>query len=135
MVSKHMLLYYATPLFVLLFLTSLFICIITQIVHKKVRQFPCDRCGFQFQAKTHLEAHVRTVHDGERPYRCDQCGFSFGLRSNLLTHERAVHYREAKWNCNVCDTAFNRKHDMFRHMKLMHDIDSASHSASNGKKT
>lgn len=59
----------------------------SNIVERKARNHPCDRCTKAFTSSHQLAQHVR-VHTDERNYKCAYCDRKFKQLSHLQQHTR-----------------------------------------------
>jgi len=79
----------------------------------------CDRCSYQTNRKTHLNAHVKSMHEGVR-YPCDSCEYRAKSKSALKQHVRAVH-EGVKYDCKECDYQAGYKSYLTEHTGRVHD--------------
>ena len=59
-------------------------------VHKKIRNFPCDRCEARFQSASHLRTHM-IAHDKVKEFECLKCNKLFSYYQNIQSHMMSVH--------------------------------------------
>ena len=58
---------------------------------------PCDeRCGKIYTEKRHLDDHVNIVHQRLKNYPCSKCGKLFGRKTNLADHIKRKHEKRVK---------------------------------------
>ena len=94
-------------------------------VHKKVRNYTCDICGFNLRSPSQLKQHKKCVHDGIREHQCDICGKGFSEKKYLKTHEKSVHKKLRDIQCPhpQCNKSFSRKDVLRIHIEAAHAIE------------
>ena len=89
-----------------------------QIVHEKLRPFPCDVCAKMFPTAQVYKIHNRT-HTGERPYSCSECGIQFKLQGEMSNHKKR--HQDFRSNaCSVCGKTFKRTSLRNKHFESIH---------------
>ena len=61
-----------------------------RMVHKKIRNFSCDRCDKKFHSRWHLEQHSYT-HDNAKPFQCVTCGNVYSSLQTAQLHVIKIH--------------------------------------------
>ena len=55
-------------------------------VHKKIKNYSCDKCGKKFFETRELTRHYSYVHEGQKTYKCNLCDKSFATPHGLSGH-------------------------------------------------
>ena len=61
------------------------------MVHKQIRDYPCDFCKIAFSNGGHLKRHVQEVHEKKKEFKCDICTKLFPAKRTLKTHIKTLH--------------------------------------------
>lgn len=89
------------------------------IVHKRIKKYPCLQCGKKFGANSTLKTHL-LMHSGERPYVCHECGKTFRHISKLRVHTRFVHQKEKNHRCPECNKPYSTAGQVKSHIQNIH---------------
>ena len=83
-----------------------------------VDTFNCNFCNTEFQYKSDLQVHIKSMHE-LRKYPCSVCDHVSTASNNLLRHVRAKHGVETdkKYLCQQCDYKSIRSDYLKTHMK------------------
>ncbi len=66
-----------------------------RVVHEKIKDHRCDRCGGAFGEADLLQTHVEGIHEGKkRDYLCKQCDRVFASLSRMRTHVKNAHKKK-----------------------------------------
>ena len=84
------------------------------------KTFVCKTCAAQFNQRSHLIAHTRTVHAKLKPFKCDECLLRFKKKSDRESHNSAVHLKRRPHICKICKHAFAKASNLTRHVKQVH---------------
>ncbi|XP_038221181.1 zinc finger protein 836-like [Zerene cesonia] len=84
--------------------------------HQSVVLHRCDTCGREYNLKSQLERHVRSVHMQERKFECEVCRKRFFTQYRLTRHG-LTHTGERHFKCPVCGKLYARKDNMETHAK------------------
>ncbi|XP_077575003.1 uncharacterized protein LOC144198068 [Stigmatopora nigra] len=88
-----------------------------QMVHGKVKPFPCQICNKSFFTKRDVEIHLR-IHTGEKPFHCNLCDKKFARKVELNVHLRWHNGEKRHW-CPFCGKGFLDYNNLKRH-KYIH---------------
>ncbi|GJQ79168.1 hypothetical protein Trydic_g5417 [Trypoxylus dichotomus] len=75
----------------------------TDGVHKKIKPFLCNFCGYKGSTKSSLRMHMRQ-HTGEKPFSCDSCSYSTADHNSMRRH-KLRHTGVKPYKCVHCDYA------------------------------
>ncbi|KAK6642105.1 hypothetical protein RUM44_013828 [Polyplax serrata] len=83
-----------------------------RFVHKKIRSFLCQTCGYAAHTGSILRQHMQAVHVGYI-FECNSCPKKFNLMKRLKKHQEMHHFNtqnvsEKKKICHYCGLAFLR---------------------------
>nr|XP_032526258.1 myoneurin-like isoform X3 [Danaus plexippus plexippus] len=88
-------------------------------VHLKKYPRTCPMCPERFISNYQRTKHLRIVHNKTSGlYRCETCGREYEMKSQLLIHIRSVHMQERNQECSVCLSRFFSKNSLSRHMTI-----------------
>lgn len=88
-------------------------------IHKVMNFFSCPLCDFQYQRKTQLSSHLKTLHADENIIICLQCPFSCLTQESLNAHVSSpAHEEDKRTLCPLCGTATK---DIRQHLKRTHN--------------
>lgn len=90
-------------------------------VHKKLRPFLCNYCGYKGSCRASLRMHIRshtgksqtkvksrrvglTFFTGEKPFSCDQCQYTTADHNSLRRH-KLRHTGQKPYKCSYCSYA------------------------------
>lgn len=91
-----------------------------QSSHHGGRRFPCELCEKDFNQRSHLNSHVRSVHQKLKPHKCMTCGWKFSKKYDMMKHDDAVHRNIRKHSCPYCHSRFAKSSNLNRHMAVIH---------------
>lgn len=90
-------------------------------IHKVMKFFSCPLCDFQYQKKSQLSSHIKSMHAGESYLTCPQCPYSCLTQEVLDNHVSSpAHVEEKRTLCPLCGTATK---DIRQHLKRTHNDD------------
>lgn len=83
-----------------------------RFVHKKIRRYLCQTCGYAAHTGSILRQHIQAVHVGYT-FECNKCSQKFNLLKRLRKHQELHHSKipsvpEKKKICHYCGLAFFR---------------------------
>lgn len=83
-----------------------------RFIHKKIRKYLCQTCGYATHTGSILKQHIQAVHVGYT-FECDYCSKKFNLMKRLRKHQELHHSNtpivpEKKQICHYCGLAFLR---------------------------
>ncbi|ERL89923.1 hypothetical protein D910_07282 [Dendroctonus ponderosae] len=87
-------------------------------VHKKLKPFLCNYCGYKGSCKASLKMHIRS-HTGEKPFSCDQCQYSTADHNSLRRH-KLRHSGQKPYKCSYCPYACIQSSTYKVHLKTKH---------------
>jgi len=94
----------------------------TNFVHKKVANFPCDKCNTKCTTSTALKKHISSVHMKEK-IECPECDIVVSA-AHLGQHVLRTHRTEAAVeddvSCKECEESFPSKSELIRHIMRIH---------------
>ncbi|XP_071528561.1 uncharacterized protein [Panulirus ornatus] len=74
-----------------------------EFVHKKVKPFLCNYCGYSTASRSTLKMHMRQ-HTGEKPFACEICKYRTSDHNSLRRH-KMQHTGVRPYRCPYCDYA------------------------------
>ena len=83
-------------------------------MHKEVRSYLCNECGFSTSRPSHLKRH-KIIHTGLKPFKCDKCDYRANFKINLTTHQK-IHSEETPMKCDYCTYTTYREDHLKRHL-------------------
>ena len=86
-------------------------------IKKKVM---CDLCGKNFNSKSNLSRHVKTLHLQLNKKDCDSCNKTFRDANSLKIHIATIHNKKGISICEVCDKTFTSKKILKIHVNTIH---------------
>ncbi|XP_076269057.1 uncharacterized protein LOC143201713 isoform X1 [Rhynchophorus ferrugineus] len=87
-------------------------------VHKKLKPFLCNYCGYKGSSRASLKMHIRS-HTGEKPFSCDQCSYSTSDHNSLRRH-KLRHTGQKPYKCSYCSYACIQSSTYKVHLKTKH---------------
>lgn len=69
-----------------------------------------------------LNKHIRSIHRKERNFVCDRCPASFPFRNGLTEHQRMKHSDHRPFACTRCPASFKKKSHLQRHTTVVHKV-------------
>jgi hypothetical protein len=95
------------------------------VTHSDVKEFKCDKCGYECNKKGNLDSHERQVHENHRPYVCgiDGCKEAFKTKPALEKHRQRKHSDERPFKCGICGGSFKTNADLDSHRRQVHEND------------
>ncbi|XP_030750641.1 gastrula zinc finger protein xFG20-1-like isoform X2 [Sitophilus oryzae] len=87
-------------------------------VHKKIKPFLCNYCGYKGSSRASLKMHIRS-HTGEKPFSCDQCSYSTSDHNSLRRH-KLRHTGHKPYKCSYCSYACIQSSTYKVHLKTKH---------------
>ncbi|XP_065085040.1 zinc finger protein OZF-like [Ochlerotatus camptorhynchus] len=87
-------------------------------VDKMPKSHICEICGDQFDKRSNLNGHKRTVH-GPKRYQCSQCSKCFSKKSRWQDHE-VQHTGIRQFECPQCDKKYATQAGLKTHMEDVH---------------
>ena len=98
---------------------------VEELEERKVQEnkkFSCTDCDKQFEYKSTLDRHHKTVHSKEKPHECPEegCDKRFGLKHHLDRHQKQVHGDDRPHECpeDNCGKRFKDKYNMQVHRRI-----------------
>ena len=92
-----------------------------RFVHKKIKKFLCQTCGYATHTGTILRQHIQAVHVGYT-FECGKCLKKFNLLKRLRKHEEIHHSKgpprvpDKKLMCHCCGLSFHRPSYLKTHL-------------------
>ncbi|XP_066249027.1 oocyte zinc finger protein XlCOF6-like isoform X1 [Euwallacea similis] len=87
-------------------------------VHKKLKPYLCNFCGYKGSCRASLKMHIRS-HTGEKPFSCDQCQYSTTDHNSLRRH-KLRHTGQKPYKCSYCPYACIQSSTYKAHLKTKH---------------
>ncbi|KAG7167567.1 Zinc finger protein 664-like 2 [Homarus americanus] len=87
-------------------------------VHKKVKPFLCNYCGYSTASRSTLKMHMRQ-HTGEKPFACEKCNYRTSDHNSLRRH-KMQHTGVRPYRCPYCDYASIQSTTFKVHLKDKH---------------
>ncbi|XP_069939859.1 uncharacterized protein [Cherax quadricarinatus] len=87
-------------------------------VHKKVKPFLCNYCGYSTASRSTLKMHMRQ-HTGEKPFACEKCKYCTSDHNSLRRH-KMQHTGVRPYRCPYCDYASIQSTTFKVHLKDKH---------------
>nr|XP_045608005.1 uncharacterized protein LOC123764362 isoform X2 [Procambarus clarkii] len=87
-------------------------------VHKKVKPFLCNYCGYSTASRSTLKMHMRQ-HTGEKPFACEKCKYRTSDHNSLRRH-KMQHTGVRPYRCPYCDYASIQSTTFKVHLKDKH---------------
>uniref|UniRef100_A0A0P4WMX8 C2H2-type domain-containing protein n=1 Tax=Scylla olivacea TaxID=85551 RepID=A0A0P4WMX8_SCYOL len=87
-------------------------------VHKKVKPFLCNYCGYSTASRSTLKMHMRQ-HTGEKPFACEKCKYRTSDHNSLRRH-KMQHSGVRPYRCPYCDYASIQSTTFKVHLKDKH---------------
>ncbi|KAK4319329.1 hypothetical protein Pmani_009721 [Petrolisthes manimaculis] len=87
-------------------------------VHKKVKPFLCNYCGYSTASRSTLKMHMRQ-HTGEKPFACEKCKYKTSDHNSLRRH-KMQHTGVRPYRCPYCDYASIQSTTFKVHLKDKH---------------
>ncbi|XP_050296250.1 oocyte zinc finger protein XlCOF6-like isoform X2 [Anthonomus grandis grandis] len=87
-------------------------------VHKKLKPYLCNVCGYKGSRKGSLRMHMRS-HTGEKPFSCDQCQYTTADHNSLRRH-KLRHSGQKPYKCSYCSYACIQSTTYKVHLKTKH---------------
>lgn len=92
-----------------------------RIVHNQTTGlFRCETCSREYDLKSHLLLHIRSVHLQERNHECAQCQARF-FSKELLNRHMVIHTGERNFKCEICGKAYARRKNLREHSRT-HEV-------------
>lgn len=92
-----------------------------RIIHNQTTGlFRCETCGREYDLKSHLLIHIRSVHLQERNHECGICQARF-FSKELLNRHMVIHTGEKNFKCEICGKAYARRKNLREHSRT-HDV-------------
>nr|CAH7755591.1 unnamed protein product [Callosobruchus chinensis] len=88
------------------------------VVHKKIKPFLCNFCGYKGPSKSSLKMHIRQ-HTGEKPFECDVCSYTTSDHNSLRRH-KFRHTGHKPYKCSYCSYACIQSSTYKTHLKTKH---------------
>ncbi|CAH1117282.1 unnamed protein product [Phaedon cochleariae] len=88
------------------------------VVHKKLRPFLCNFCGYKGSSRSSLKMHVRQ-HTGEKPFSCSACSYTTSDHNSLRRH-KLRHTGHKPYKCSYCSYACIQTSTYKMHLKTKH---------------
>ena len=90
------------------------------MVHLKIKNFPCKQCDKSFFRKYNLQEHTRTEHsDGIKKFLCADCGNCYLTSKRLHLHNKTMHGSK-NFKCDKCHKCFALQRLLNEHVKKTH---------------
>lgn len=92
-------------------------------IHRKMRNFHCDKCSYSAFFKHSIEKHiVKHIPEEFRDrYFCLLCDFVSISPVNIVLHKKYEHGEEKKtFRCDICSKSFSRPGQLTAHNRLTH---------------
>ncbi|XP_042873759.1 serine-rich adhesin for platelets-like isoform X2 [Penaeus japonicus] len=89
-----------------------------EFVHKKVKPFLCNYCGYSTASKSTLKMHMRQ-HTGEKPFACEECSYRTADHNSLRRH-KMQHSGIRPYRCPYCEYASIQSTTFKVHLKDKH---------------
>jgi len=91
-------------------------------IHKKLKQFYCEKCEYSTYRKDCLERHFTSAHEKiELKCEYENCNFSTVYKSNLQVHIKNIHERNELHMCEYCKFSTFHKRSLKRHIQRAHE--------------
>ncbi|KAG0711341.1 Transcriptional repressor CTCFL [Chionoecetes opilio] len=87
-------------------------------VHKKVKPFLCNYCGYSTASRSTLKMHMRQ-HTGEKPFACEKCKYRTSDHNSLRRH-KMQHSGVRPYRCPYCNYASIQSTTFKVHLKDKH---------------
>lgn len=87
-------------------------------VHKKLKPYLCNYCGYKGSCRASLRMHIRS-HTGEKPFSCDQCQYTTSDHNSLRRH-KLRHTGQKPYKCSYCPYACIQSSTYKVHLKTKH---------------
>lgn len=87
-------------------------------VHKKLRPFLCNFCGYKGSSRSSLKMHIRQ-HTGEKPFSCTSCSYTTSDHNSLRRHTLR-HTGQKPYKCSYCSYACIQSSTYKTHLKTKH---------------
>ena len=92
------------------------------MVHLKIKNFPCEQCDKSFFRKYNLQEHSRIEHsDGIKKFLCADCGNCYLTSQKLHLHNKTVHGSK-NFECDKCHKCFALQRLLNEHVKKAHGV-------------
>lgn len=88
------------------------------VVHKKIKPYLCNYCGYKGSSRSSLKMHIRQ-HTGERPFACDTCPYTTSDHNSLRRH-KLRHTGHKPYKCPHCSYACIQSSTYKVHLKTKH---------------
>ncbi|KAJ8978825.1 hypothetical protein NQ317_018916 [Molorchus minor] len=88
------------------------------VVHKKIRPYLCNYCGYKGSSRSSLKMHIRQ-HTGEKPFSCDTCSYTTSDHNSLRRH-KLRHTGQKPYKCSYCSYACIQSSTYKTHLKTKH---------------
>ncbi|XP_057653707.1 oocyte zinc finger protein XlCOF6-like isoform X1 [Diorhabda carinulata] len=88
------------------------------IVHKKLKPFLCNFCGYKGSSRSSLKMHIRQ-HTGEKPFSCTVCSYTTSDHNSLRRHNLR-HTGQKPYKCTYCTYACIQSSTYKTHLKTKH---------------
>ncbi|CAG9860320.1 unnamed protein product [Phyllotreta striolata] len=88
------------------------------VVHKKLRPFLCNFCGYKSSSRNSLKIHIRQ-HTGEKPFSCSTCSYTTSDHNSLRRH-KLRHTGDKPYKCKYCSYACIQSSTYKTHLKTKH---------------
>ncbi|CAH1996993.1 unnamed protein product [Acanthoscelides obtectus] len=88
------------------------------VVHKRLKPFLCNFCGYKGPSKSSLKMHIRQ-HTGEKPFECDVCSYTTSDHNSLRRH-KFRHTGHKPYKCSYCSYACIQSSTYKTHLKTKH---------------
>ncbi|XP_030033844.2 zinc finger protein 28 homolog isoform X5 [Manduca sexta] len=80
--------------------------------------FICETCGKRFATSQRMVNHARTHETGNFP--CKRCGLNFQTYSSRYAHIAKVHRSNNRYKCPICDEKFSSYKHRLKHLSTIH---------------
>ena len=88
-------------------------------IHRDVRPFSCEMCGYHCRRKYTLARHIWCQHTS-RPYRCCECHRKYRTADKLLVHLRRHYDKPPPALCHICGVLLKCCKSLKDHLKFIH---------------
>jgi hypothetical protein len=90
-----------------------------EAVHRKIRKFFCDICGFSGYERAYLNNHMRQVHLA-RSIKCPHCDFATITKFRLSLHMQTHSEKDRRFKCEECNRCFCNSNYLKVHIDRKH---------------